>query len=137
MNINLKTNNSKQTKLSGDKLVINRSIREIQKEAFKKIHDRARREMTQVGEFEKIVEKFTNPENSNIYIMEVCPSCAEGMTNKRYFVLGCEIPDTLNKLTCQIVDGTKPEILDYLGNDSNLDEVGAYYKMLEKNIENL
>lgn len=137
MEINFTSKATVKSTTKGDDIVSEKDFSEMQKDVFRKMHQRVRQEVPQEGNFENIVEEFENPSNNKVFSMEVAPCYAKGSTYKRYLNLGCEIKESPNKLTFCIADGTKQDILDYLGNDSNLNEVNGYYALLEDKVDNL
>ena len=48
--------------------------------------------------------------------------------------LGIEIPETSNSITSTITQGTKQELLDFLGDERNIDKVDERFSYLKERI---
>ena len=125
MQIN-KNNNENMVKTNFKGYKMEKSMKDMAKEATNKLYNRSRSEITQEGKFDPFYESFTH--EGKKYLLFVSPSADKNYPKERILSVAYEIEDEGNMMSIVLKRGDKQEILDYLGNEKNLNEIISYAK---------
>ena len=112
-NYTIKTNFKGQT--------MEKSMKDIAKEAANKLYTKSRLEITQEGKFNTIYECFVDKNDK--YILYVSPSADKNSPDERVLSVAYEIEEEENMISMVLKRGNKQEILDFLGNEKNIPKI--------------
>lgn len=125
--------NNNKINLKGNKM--EKTLFQAEKEAVKQMYDIVRRDVPSDSEFSEIHHRFEDPKTNETYILTVAPSYNDKNPDEKSLQLAYLNKETSYKRMLNLLWGSKQDILDYLGNEKNLDEISIYMKSLKVKAE--
>lgn len=107
------------------------TLNSAQKTAIKKLFERTRREVPENGRFDDVIEYFCDPKTEEKYSIAVCHVRMRQNPDERQLELAYILPNSPNELSGIIMHGEKQEVLDFLGNEANFEEINDVLECLK------